>query len=144
MDPYVTPEDTSDLNAATTFEELKAIAFRIIRRIPQPVSMVCGPISTGGAGSIEKNLEALRRAIQGLERTGYNVFNQTIFEAPFMRIKETPGWRGEQNLLEVFYRPLFEAGLIRILHFVPSWRTSYGATWEHQQAMRLNLEIRYL
>lgn len=39
-----------------TFADLAAIALTILPRLPKPVGQVCGPISTGGLGSIEANL----------------------------------------------------------------------------------------
>ena len=77
---YVSQQDLEKIDAALTFEELRDIAFRILRRMPQPVGMVCGPISTGG-GTVEENLAALARGIDGRIRNGNNIFIQLFFEA---------------------------------------------------------------
>lgn len=144
LDRFVTDEDRKEVEKAVTFEELRAVAARILQRMPQPVGMVCGPITTGGTGSVQKNLTILRRAIQALEKEGQHIFDQTFFETPMFRIKETPYCRGDLHLLETFYLPLFEAGLIKALHFLPAWSSSDGATWEHGAGFRLGLEIKYL
>ncbi len=47
-------------------------------------------------------------------------------------------------LLTDFYQPLFETGLIKILYFLPDWQSSVGARWEHDQALKLGIEIVYL
>ncbi|MFY9461760.1 MAG: DUF4406 domain-containing protein [Candidatus Sungiibacteriota bacterium] len=140
---YVTQQDLEEIDEASTFEALRRTAFRILRRMPQPVGMVCGPITTGGV-TVEENLAALAKGIDERIRGGKNIFIQLFFEAAMHRIKNTPYYRDGNHLLETFYQPLFKAGLIKTLYFLPNWRSSDGATWEHEQALRLNMEIAYL
>ena len=63
---FWTEEDASELSRAKTFEVMAVVALRVIARMPQPVGQVCGPITTGGTGSLEKNLEIFRRIIIAL------------------------------------------------------------------------------
>ena len=140
---YVTQQDFEEIGEASTFEWLRDIAFRILGRMRQPVGMVCGPIATGG-GTVEENLAALAKGIDERIRDGKNIFIQLFFEAAMHRIMSTPYYRDGNHLLETFYQPLFEAYLIKTLYFLPSWQDSAGATWEHEQALRLNIEIVYL
>lgn len=140
----LTAEDAAALESAVSFEELRDVALRVIARMPQPVSGVCGPITTGGAGSMEKNLERFEEAIRRLQESGQRVFNQLPFEAPMQRIKSYPYYKSGNHLLETFYLPIFESGLIRQLYFLPGWESSFGATWEHGQAVRLGIKIVYL
>ena len=115
--------------------------------MPQPVSQVCGPISTGGYDSIEKNIDALNRTILKLVYNGKAVFNQIPFEGPMQDLKgrgNLPETQAQVLLLHGFYAPVFESGLVKKLHFIQGWESSFGANWEHQQAKRLGIEISYL
>lgn len=60
------------------------------------------------------------------------------------RIMETPYYKGGDHLLKTFYFPLFESKSIEIVYFMNTWQTSYGAKWEHDQALALKMEIVYL
>ncbi len=143
MRNYVTQQNLEEIDEASTFEELNDIAFRVLRRMPQPVGMVCGPITTGG-GTVEENLAALAKGIDERIQKGKDIFIQLFFEAAMHRIKETSYYRDGNHLLETFYLPLFEAGLIKTLYFLPTWQSSEGASWEHAQALRLGMKIIYL
>ncbi len=132
--------DKAALNDAQTFEDLLAIAMRIIGRMPDGIiNIVCGPITSGGAGSIEKNLAIFDAMIRYLRDVkGRLVFTQLPFEEAMARIKNLPYYRGENHLLTAFYRPIFRACANAdrlLLHFLPGWETSGGATWEHDEAV---------
>ena len=142
MNKYWTVEDEHDLFRARIFEELCTIAMRIILRMPKPIGQVCGPITTGGRGSVEANLKAMEEAIQKLQSEGKNIFDQSPFEGSMAMIKKLPYYRGQ--LLETFYLPLFKGGFVQTLYFLPDWQSSQGATWEHDRAKDFNLEIVYL
>lgn len=140
-----TDENHKDLLKSSTYKELLSIALDVLGRMPQPIGQVCGPISTGGAGSIEENLKAFDNTIRKLQESGHNVFNQMPFEEPMQIIKESRESEGyDDSLLEDFYLPIFESGLVHRLFFMPDWQSSYGAKWEHQQGKKLGLEIVYL
>ena len=144
MDIHTTERDLEEIRQAETFEELLVVARRIIERVPNPACMVCGPITTGGMGSQRANVKILTTVIDDLRAEGKNVFNQLIFEAAMMRIKETPYYKGALHLLETFYRPVFRSGRLKKLYFVPAWGSSFGASWEHEEARRLGIEIVYI
>lgn len=144
LPPYWTPFDFFDLRNSTTFEALFVVAYSVLLRMPQPISMVCGPISSGGLGSKEKNLEVFRKTIKTLSDKGIIVFSQMPFEEPMWKIQKTPYYRGGCHTLEGFYLPIFESGFIKRLYFIRGWESSLGATWEHAQAKRLGIEIVYL
>lgn len=140
-----TINDTKDMFNAKTFEDLSKIALRIIKKMPRSVGIVSGPISNGGAGSVEKNLEIFKETIERLRRAGENVFDQMPFEEHMFRISQDKTYfKGEDQLLQKFYLPLFESGFIQTMYFIRGWQTSYGAKWEHGQAIRLSIGIRYL
>ena len=142
---YSTPEDFLELEEAETYAALHAIAEVIISRMPKPFGQVCGPIATGGLGSIEANLHAFNETIKKLQSEGYVVFDQIPFEEPMQKIKNDlkPGEYAEAILTD-FYRPLFESGNIDTFYFMPNWQTSRGANWEHGEAERLGIKIVYL
>jgi len=144
MNVYWTNEDIKNLEQAQTFFALFTIALGVLKKMPQPVAQVCGPISTGGTGSMEQNLAIMNKTIKALQSQGKAIFDQIPFQAAIHRIKAALGATSNFQLLHEFYLPLFEAGLIKGLYFLPDWQTSQGATWEHEQAKRLGLEIVYL
>lgn len=141
---YWKPEDMEALEQAQSFGELSKIAMRILNRMPQPVGQVCGPISTGNK-SIEENLKVFNETVQQLVDEGKTIFDQIPFEDYIFRLLETgKGSREKDQLLNEFYLPLFESGLVKTFYFIPGWKSSHGATWEHEQAKRLGIEIVYL
>ncbi|MFH0831238.1 MAG: DUF4406 domain-containing protein [Parcubacteria group bacterium] len=111
--------------------------------MPPHVGMICGPITTGGLGSIKANLQIFNETIDDLVSRGVNLFDQIPFEEHFARIK-AQGNGYDTRLLNEFYLTLFESGQITRLHMIPGWQSSGGATWEHAQAQRLKIEIVYL
>lgn len=139
-----TDEEIKSLDEIATCADMYLVARPILERIPAPVIQVCGPISTGGVGTIEGNLAAMAQAIQYLEERGNNVFNQLPFEVPMHKIVESYKKSGyAMPILEDFYLPIFESRLVSILHFLPDWQSSIGAKWEHEQAKRLGIDIKY-
>ncbi|MEW6617186.1 MAG: hypothetical protein AB1333_02080 [Patescibacteria group bacterium] len=141
---YYTREDYEAIENAESFTDLTEIAFRIIKRMPQPVSMVCGPIATGGKGNIEENLKVFKKTIQTLVNNGENIFSQIPFEDAMQRIKQNPQYQGAMQLLGEFYLPIFKSGFIKKMNFIKGWEGSFGATWEHSIAAALGIEIFYL
>ena len=110
-----------------------------------PIAQVCGPISTGGNGSAEKNLDILAKAIKFLTKKGISVFNQLPFERTFdkiMRDYKTSGY--DTPILEEFYGPIFESGKIKNVYFLPGWRKSVGARWEYNYAKKLGIKTIFL
>lgn len=131
------------INQAQSYTAMAQIALEILRSVEGPVAELCGPISTGGLGSVEGNLSRFDQKIRELMESGINVFNQTPFETPMQKLKEKPGFQ-PLDLLEGFYLPLLESGKIAKMYFLPDWQSSFGARWEHDQAKRLGIEIVYL
>jgi len=141
---YWTIEDERDLENTKNFVDLYKIAKRVLARMPDNLCMVCGPITSGGLYSIVKNLHVFAAHIARLENRGMNVFNQMPFESAMDRIRSLPGNGNEDLLLNDFYLPLFRTGRIRDFYFIPGWRSSYGAQWEHTRAIELGIRRHYL
>lgn len=140
---YWTDEDIKAVEEAKDFKDLYAIANRIFSRMEGEIGQVCGPIATGGAGSIEANLEIFNNEILKLQNQGKIIFDQMPFEWPMQDLKKRVA-DGANTILEDFYLPIFESGKVKTLYFIKGWETSYGANWEHNQAKRLGIDIVYL
>lgn len=140
MDGYLA-QDLRDIENASSFRDLAPIALRVLKRLDQPVVMVCGPISSGGTGSTEKNLARLHTVTDCLYKQGKIIFSQLPLENKIFKLKKEPWYQGPLQLLEELYLPLFESGLISLIYFLPDWRTSIGTTWEYAQAQRLAINI---
>ena len=145
MNKHWTKEDFNRMDSAVTYRDLYAIAVVVLERMPRPRVQMCGPISTGGAGSVEKNLKRFEIAIEKLLEKEIVVFDQLHFEMSIRKIRQLNNKEGyDMNLLEDFYLPIFENKLIDVLYFLPDWKSSTGAKWEHEQAQRLGFKVIYL
>ena len=110
------------------------------------IIQVCGPITTGGLGSIQKNMEAIKDMIREMEQQGYVSFDQTPFEDKMFEIKAQ---RKENNtfkhydwdLLNDCYLPIFSSGIFDHLVFLPGYESSIGAQWEYDMALKYNIDI---
>lgn len=139
----LTDQDIKEIGAAATFQELGAIALKALERFGT-ATMVCGPITTGGTGSKEKNLEIFQTTIAFLDKSGFMIFSQMPFEEALWRIKDSPEYREPADLMNGFYLPLLRSGLVTTLFFIPGWEQSFGANWEHRMATELGIRIVYL
>ncbi len=130
-----------------TFEDLAEIAIKILRELDKsgkPIVQICGPISTGGLGSLEKNLTRFEKAIKTATKNGLQVFNQAPFEDTIRRIStKYPKTNGYcMPILDVFYKKVFESGYIKTALFLPDWQGSKGATWERELVTSLGIEVK--
>ena len=133
------------MNNAQEYKHLLEVALDVLNSMPKPIGQVCGPVTTGGQGSVDKNLVLFEKAVHKLIDQGYNIFNQVPFEKPMQKIqinsKKMEKHERNIELLEEFYKPIFESGLISTLYFIHGWETSQGANWEREQAKRLGIKI---
>lgn len=143
---YWDEKDWQALEKAENVAELYLVAKKITEKMEKPLAQVCGPIGTGGLGSVEANLHAFNETIKKLQKQGFNVFDQMPFETPMQELKKKlfPNDEYFENILTDFYHPLFESGAVTKFFFMPNWQTSKGAKWEHEKAKELNIEIVYL
>ena len=136
--PYLPGLEGRDLQEsgieAPSFEELAKIACDKIIAGGRPLAMVCGPISTGGAGHQMWNFEIFNAAVAGLQGLGIGLFDQTPYEFGLRRLANA--WHDAGNtgycmpILDIFYRQVFECGFITQAYFLPGWTSSTGAKWE--------------
>lgn len=131
--------------SADTFEELAEIALSRISKMPKPVGVVCGPITSGGKGSMEANLKEYAAQIQNLISSGKSIFSPVPYEPRMQEIKKTPYYDpSRDHLMEVFYGTIFGSGMISEFYFIPGWESSYGARWEHNFAEKIGAKIFYV
>lgn len=121
------------------FDKLVKQALDEIETMPVPAIQFCGPISTGGFGSVEDNLFALKQTIHETANTGISVFDQLKYETDFHAILKD--FKGEYDfpILKYFYEPIFRSTKIKALFFLPLWDTSYGSIWERDLAQSLGI-----
>lgn len=149
---YYTEEDYKAIEAADICSELVPIAINILQRMCNAgcddIKQVCGPISTGGKGSVLENIAEIDKVICEFVEQGHQIFNQMPFEGAMERVHKE--WEAAGNttycqpILDEFYLPIFESGMVKNMVFLNDWQSSKGARWEHDQAMRLGINITYL
>lgn len=142
---FWTEEDWQDLHTANTAKDMYAVAERVVSRMPEPIGQVCGPIASGGLGSLEANLQAFNETIKKLQAEGAHLFDQMPFEIPMQGLKKDlkPG-EYAYSILDDFYLPLMQNEKITTFYFMPNWQTSTGARWEHDLVTKMGKEIKYL
>ena len=134
------------MNKAISLHELAEIALRALQFIRQTcdgeIVQICGPMSTGGLGDLKKNMERFNFAVMKAEEMGVLVFNQAHFQDAMIRVIHFEEGRPYcVDLLEVFYRRVFESGFISRTLFLPDWHTSVGAIWEREAAENLGIVV---
>lgn len=133
---------------ANSFAELVPIAMSELHKYAHGVEVVCGPISTGGRGSIDANIAVFTATIAGLREHGRPVFNPVPYEDRIFFFKKRWYESSPENagkyympILEEFYLPLIQTGRIKRGWFIPGWESSFGAQWERQQLTDAGAEI---
>ena len=126
--------------AGSSLEALAAVAVTILTRLPQrSLHFASAPITTGGVGTIEKNMLVLRRCIEYLvHHWQLDVFSQFPFEAPLRAFYDQWMLTAQPNeycwpILNVFYKRIFEAQRFGTVHFIHGYESSTGARWEFDQ-----------
>jgi nucleoside triphosphatase len=149
FDPtYWTNHLKEQATQASSFKELGKTALAVLNVMPHPIGQVCGPLSNGGKSSmanIKINTDRFHSTVKALIDSGYNIFDQIPFQEYCLKIAG-PTWTAEHNqqLLDDFYIPIFESGLVSTFYFMPNWQSSAGATWEHDTLTKLGANIVYL
>ena len=135
---------------ADSFAGLVPLAIAELRKFPDGGEVVCGPISTGGRG-LESNFQIFSHTIKILQQQGRPIFSQVSYEERIFffrrRWQESDPARAGQYympILEEFYHPIIQTGLIRKGWFIPGWESSFGARWEREQLIAMKADIRDL
>lgn len=142
----MTKRDFALIDRAPHYHAIADIALSILARVPKEyeIGIVCGPISTGGLGSLEANITQFNRAISTLQGLGYVIFDQMVFEKRIeaLLVPDETGY--DHYILHHFYDPIFKSGMIGRKFFIPGWECSIGARWEHTHALAHSMRITYL
>lgn len=133
---------------ADSFSELVPLAIAELQKFSDGAEVVCGPISTGGRGNVDTNLKVFSASIAKLQDEGRPIFSQVPYEERIFtfrkRWQESDSSRNGQYympILDEFYYPLFQTGLIKKGWFIPGWESSFGARWEREQITGIGAEI---
>ena len=145
MSTHWTNEEHENCESSKNFEELLNIAFKILERMKKsgkPIVEVCGPMSTGGCGSLEENFRLYNYAVKMLESNGKIVFNPTPFQKTMERLSgHLKDGQYNMDILEVFYKGIFDSGYIKEVYFLPDWQSSKGASWERKTVADFGIKI---
>jgi hypothetical protein len=146
MNHFWTDEEYRRLNRARSYEETAKVALVVLSRMSETgreVVQICGPMSTGGLGNPRDNMARFQLAIHRAQARGLMVFDQLPFQPTIGRLcgfKEGNG-KYDWEILEVFYKRIFESGHVHRTLFLPGWEGSVGARWERELVTRLGLIV---
>ena len=141
-----TEEEMVLLRNVETFEELANIAVSSLERMSREgheIVQICGPMSTGGLGNFAGNMARFRLAIDRAVDHGLAVFDQLPFQQEIIRLcsfkenQEEYDW----EILEIFYRGIFESGHVKRAFFLDGWQNSTGASWERRLVTSLGIPV---
>lgn len=142
---YWTDEHRLQAEEARDLHELLQVALSVVEAHPYspPLVVVCGPMSTGGFGCIEKNLRAFDISVRVLRESGYNVFNLHSFQDAIKSIVSHNPTTGvyARDILEVFCAGVYRSGKIMTAYFLPGSESSVGARWEKEFLPTCNIVI---
>jgi len=124
-------------NHTEVFRELAVEAIEDLKKLPQPVVRVFGPLTTGGFG-YEENAKRFLRSEAVLRAKGYTVFDYSKYEKTISKIYE-PSLH--TDVMEYFHKPIIEADIIKEVFFLPKWEESKGATYERNLCEKLGITI---
>lgn len=130
------------------------VAYAVLKRSPEKLDFVCGPISHPDKEVVEKNLDVFNCTVfkKGQEKS---IFNQLPFEPLFEKVhgllvEHHPELLGENQsssnfFVDRFYSPLFiESRKTWNASFIDGWKSSVGAKREHEIFKSLGSSIEYL
>lgn len=139
--------DRSDLLKAESFADLAVIALRVISRFDGKVAFVSGPITTGGCGNIQENLEVIARTIEKLKEK-QQVFSIMPFEQKMGPMVKD--WNKNNHgeycnpLLHEFYGRIFEPEIVWITYFIHGYESSRGSMWEYERCVSKGIRFSFL
>ncbi len=140
--PFYIEEDYRLIDKAKTFETLLVVALRILKRMPQPVTMIFGPTTSGGLSSVTRNLERLNNLIMRMLLKRPRIFSQMPFEERIQEIREARQYfYCDDHLMDIFYRPMLASGYVETLYFIFDWKTSVETSLIRAEGIRLGLKV---
>ena len=143
--PHLTESEAIALEKAESLVEAAEIAVSVLARMNasgRPIVQICGPLTTGGLGNLEANSARFERAIEIARERGLTVFNQMPFQEAIVRLsKHAYSDEYDMDILEIFYRKIFECGHVATALFLPDWESSRGASWERGVVSSLGIRV---
>lgn len=145
MKQFWTASEREAIKNIQSLEEAVKIACTVLDRMHQtgkPIVQICGPMTTGGAGSFRLNMRRFRKAItKAHEKSNYLVFDQMIFTQAFVHLFNRRGETKEYwiDLIDHFYGEIFRSGYFKGTLWLRDWESSTGARREHEIAQECNL-----
>lgn len=122
-------------------KKLAESAIERLKKLPQPVVRVSGPLTSSGYG-YEKNLERFIKAQQILRDKGFTVFDYFEDNDDEDVIKSL-GLTWEE-VMNHYHNPILDSGLISEVFMMPLWEQSNGAKAEYEYFLKNNLKINYI
>ena len=133
---------------ADSLQKLYTLAVGESLKFSDGCGIVFGPISTGGRGKIEENIRVFEATIRALQQQGMPIFSQIPYEDQISLLcrqwrDSDPSRAGKYYMpvLDEFYGPLIQTGLIKQSWFIPGWESSYGAKWERKRLEVIGADI---
>lgn len=132
-------KEITEAEKIAILKNLASGAIERLKELPQPVVRVSGPLTSGGFG-YEENLRRFMLAQEKLNSQGYAVFNfESNYDEQQIAELKIADWK---EIMKHYHNPIMATGLIKTVFMMPKWRESNGATWEHEFATELGLQIR--
>jgi hypothetical protein len=129
-----------------SFAQIGKLAIEIAARLPGPLSIVIGPITSGTDRSIEQALATFNRTITWAESWSRAqdcvLFDQMPLEGVINQCRRVH-WPFEDYCWPIIldiYLPLFEAFIFKRHARIPGYDNSKGASFENYTLMRLGSE----
>lgn len=128
------------------FKRIGELVCEVAEKMPKPLFMISGPMTTGGLGHYSKNIVLFQHAIEEALKEGVYVFNQTMLEEHLQRLVRewlacNPDSGYCNHVLTDIYDVLLASGHLQGVYFLPGWETSRGARWERETAEKHSLAI---
>src|SRR3712207_5793403 len=108
-----TAADRASCDRCGSLRELADVAIGMLQRLQaqypgKVIHQLCGPMTTGGLGSLDLNMLVFQRAIDVARQNGLVVFNQLPFQKAMMRLVDCSGRIGYPHaLIDDFYYHVF-------------------------------------
>jgi hypothetical protein len=150
---YLTNADLGDLQMATTVGDVVKVALVVIDRMPRPIRIVVGPI-TSGRRTPKENRERLHRTILRYKTSGVTTFNHLPFQRRAMQVLRQALGEGQlseaekillqEQLRDQFYAPLIKSEKIGEVRIMPGSDASLNVHWIRVFAQKESISIRFI
>lgn len=145
MQEHWSDEHRARLITIGSLEEAGIMAVDLLSELAasgKEIVQICVPMTTGGLGNLQANMNRFALAVETARANGLHVFNQIPFQEVIIRVTDHHSGGGyDMNILEIFYRTIFESGHVSRALFLPDWESSRGARWERDCVAACGIKI---